>query len=61
MPTEEQLTEIRENVAVAEEKLRVWKAELDLAEKAGIVDPSRRERWKEQKARILKIRAAYKV
>lgn len=61
MPTPEQLEEIREHVREAEEKLKTWNEELILAERAGIVDPSRRERYKELKAKVQKIKLAYGV
>ncbi|MBA7701044.1 hypothetical protein ES703_109775 [subsurface metagenome] len=61
MPTPEQLEEIREHVKVSEERLKSWDEELTLAERAGIVDPSRRERYKDLKAKITKIKLVYKV
>lgn len=61
MPTPEQLEEMREHIKVAEERLKTWDEELTLAERADIVDPTRRERYKELKAKIAKIKLVYKV
>jgi len=61
MPTDEQLEVLREHVRDAEERLKTWDEELILAERAGIVDPERRERYKELKSKVKKIKLAYKV
>lgn len=61
MPTPEQLEEIRERVKGAEVKLADWEAELMLAERADIIDPSKRELLKEQKAKLQKIKLVYGV
>ena len=59
MPTPEQLARIQEGIRTSEEKLAVLDKEIKDAERAGIVDPARRERYTELKAKVRQIKAVY--
>ena len=61
MPTDEQLTELRQRVAEAEEKEKDAERELKLAERAGTDVTSQRTRLAENIAKLKRVKTAYKL
>lgn len=61
MPSEEMLNELKERVAKADDAVKTAKAELRIAERAGVDVSAQTQRLNEVTAKIKRVKTAYNI